>query len=247
MNRRTLLATTPLALVPRLPGRTPSDTEAAASDSPSLAEFLPGADILPTGWTLGSPDSPLVGRRDDDPPSTVQGVKSRRHPQTDASLSPAYAERRFVTDSDLPPEFESLDVALEVARVGEHATHDSRSQAVRALHEVTVADETENWEMLSTGWINIDIDRADDWLRQRSVAAIRKPQCAVPDDIDLSTDRPIIEMAVAVTPLPWGTVVVTGTLVDPDDAGRARRLATRVASRTAEAVRDRPLPLEARQ
>lgn len=247
MNRRTLLATTPLALVPRLPGRTPSDTEAAASDPPSVDEFLPDADILPTGWIPGSPDSPLFGQRDDDPPSTVRGLKSRQHPQTDASLSPTYAERRFVTSSELPPEFEYLDISLEVAKVGEHATHDSRPHAVRALHEMTVADETENWEMLSTGWVDIDIRRAADWLREQSVATVRKPQCAVPDDIDLSTDRPMIEMAVAVTPLPWGTVVVTGTLVDPDDAGRARRLATRVASRTAEAVRDRPLPLEARQ
>jgi hypothetical protein len=247
MNRRTLLATTPLALVPRLPGRSPSDTEAADDDPPSVEEFLPGADILPTGWIPGSPDSSLVGRRDDDPPSTVRGVKPRQHPQTDASLSPAYAERRFVTDSDLPSVFEYIDVALEVARVDERATHDSRPRAVRALHEVTVADETENWELLSTGWVDIDIRRAANWLREPSVATVRKPQCAVPDDIDLSTDRPMIEMAVAVTPLPWGTVVVTGTLVDPDDAGRARRLATRVASRTAEAVRDRPLPLEARQ
>lgn len=247
MNRRTLLATTPFALVPRLSSRTSSDTEEPVTDPPSLKDLLPGADKLPAGWIPGSPKSPPVGRRDEGPPSTVWGVRSRRHPRNDQSLSPRFAERRFVTESELPAEFGHLDVALEVARIDEETAHDSRSQAVEALHEITLAEQTQNWELMTTGWADHGIIPTDDWLRDQSAASLRKPQCAVPNDVELSTDKPMIEMAIAIEPLSWGTVVVTGTLVDPDDTNRPSRLASKIASQVADTIHGQPLPVEARQ
>jgi len=146
-----------------------------------------------------------------------------------------------------PAEFGHLDVALEVARIDEETAHDSRSQAVEALHEVTLAEQTQNWELMTTGWADHGIISTDDWLRDQSAASLRKPQCAVPNDVELSTDKPMIEMAIAIEPLSWGTVVVTGTLVDPDDTNRPSRLASKVASQVVDTIHGQPLPVEARQ
>jgi hypothetical protein len=246
MNRRTLLTTTSLALVPRLPGRTSANTEEAPSDPPSLTDLLPDADRI-QDWPLKMGDSSSVSWRADTPRATVFGSKSRRHPRNDESLSPRYARRRFITDSALPKELEHLEVALEVASIGQDSPYDNRHRAIRALHDITFEDETEDWDLLTTGWVKVIVSPADDRVRQSSVATIRKPLCAIPDDVELSTDEPMFEMAVAVAPLPWGMAVVKGKLVDPDDANQTRQLVTRVASRTKDAVRGRPLPVEARR
>ena len=249
MNRRTFLATTPLALAPRLPDRTLSDTDSDDSDSnpPALEDILVAADELPAEWTLGSFESGLPAQREADDQSTVRGYRTQRHPQTDDRVASTYAKRRFVTDSDLPSEFEHFDVALGVAKTNENVPHDSRGEAIRALHEVTFANETENWATLSTGWVDADVTPATNRLRGWSVASIRKPLCAVPDTLELSTDKPLLEMAVVVVPLPWGTAVATGTVADPDETGLTRRFATRLASKVAAIASATPAPLEARQ
>ncbi|WP_152421008.1 hypothetical protein [Halorubrum coriense] len=222
-------------------------SEVSADDPPSIKDFLPGTDELPSGWVLGTPDSPVVGRHNEDPPSTVQGVRSRRHPQTDELLSSRYAEQRYVTSSDLPPEFGHFDIAVETARTDEKTAYDTKPEAVRALHEITLAEENENWEMLSTGWTEVDIEPADNWLQDQSVASIRKPQCAVPYDLDLSTNKPLIEMAVVVEPLSWGIVVVTATLLDSDEDNRLSHLGSQIASQMVKTIREQPVPEEARQ
>jgi len=247
MNRRTLLATTSLALAPRLSSHSTSDTEDTVDNPPSLRDLLPEVGELPSDWVPGSPTPPVVGGRDDDTSSTVRGVRSRSHPRKDESVSPRYAERRFVTDSELPPEFGHIDVAVEVARPDDQEGSLSRSQAVEKLHEVTLAQETKNWKLMSTAWAELGIIPTDDWLRDQSTAFMSKPQCAVPAEIDLSTDRPRTALAVAIEPLPWGIVVVTETLLDPTDGDRPGKLVEQLASRVADSVRGQPLPVEARQ
>jgi len=249
MNRRTFLATTPLALAPRLPNRTLSDTDIDDSDDDPLRleDILVAADELPAEWTLGSFESGFPAQRETDDQSTIRGYRTQRHPQTDDRVASTYAKRRFVTDSDLPPEFEHLDVVLGVAETDENAPHDSREAAIRALHEVTFANETENWEALSTAWVDADVSPATNRLRGRSVASIRKPLCAVPDSLELSTDKPLIEMAVTVVPLPWGVLGVTGTFADPDEVGLTRRDVTRLASGAAAIASATPAPMEARR
>ena len=249
MNRRTFLATTPLALAPRLPNQTLSETDSDDPDydPPALEDILVAADELPAEWTLGSVESGYPAQREADDQSTVRGYRTQRHPQTDDRVASTYAKRRFVTDSDLPPEFEHLDVALGVAETNENVPHDSRSEAIRALHEVTFANETENWATLSTGWVDADVSPATDQFRGRSVASIRKPLCAVPDSLELSTDKPLIEMAVTVVSLPWGMAVVTGTFADPSEPGLTRRYVRRLASRSAAIASASPAPMEARQ
>lgn len=71
--------------------------------------------------------------------------------------------------------------------------------------------------------------------------------CAVPSDIELSTDRPVIEMAIAVMPLAWGVAVVTGTIADPNKTGQTRRLVTQFADRTVTVARSYPTPAEAQR
>ncbi|WP_152420980.1 hypothetical protein [Halorubrum coriense] len=229
-----------------MPPEISSITEEAANDPPSIKDLLPETDELPNGWVLGTPNS-TVGRRTEDPPSTAQGVRSRRHPQTDELLSSQYAEQRYVTSSDLPPEFGHFDITVEMARTDERSPYSTRSEAVRALHKITFGEERENWELLSTGWTEVDIEPADNWLQDRSVASIRKPQCAVPYDLNLSTNKPLIEMAVIIEPLSWGTVMVTATLLDADDDNRPSYLGSQIASQIAKTIREQPVPEEARQ
>ena len=250
MNRRTFLATTPLALAPRLPDLSVSDPDTKDDrdfDPPVLEDLLVVADELPADWTLGALMSGFPAQRDGDSESTRRGLRSRVHPRTDESVASTYAERRFVRDSDLSPKFEHLDVALEVASIGEEAPHDDRGEAIKALHEVTFASETENWATMGTGWVDAAVSPATDLFRGRSVASIRKPLCAVPDGLELSTDKPLIEMAVAVVPLPWGTAVVTGTFTDPAEPGLTRRYVRRLASRAGAIASASPVPMEARQ
>jgi hypothetical protein len=250
MNRRTFLATTPLALAPRLPDLSVSDPDTKDDrdfDPPVLEDLLVAADELPADWTLGALMSGFPAQRDGDSESTRRGLRSRVHPRTDESVASTYAERRFITDSDLPPEFEHLDVALEVAGSGEDAPHDDRGEAIKTLHEVTFASETENWATMSTGWVDAAVSPATDQFHGRSIASIRKPLCAVPDGLELSTDKPLIEMAVTVVPLPWGTAVVTGTFTDPAEPGLTRRYVRRLASRAGAIASASPAPMEARQ
>lgn len=247
MNRRTVLATTSLALVPRLSSHSTSDTEETVDNPPSLRDLLPEVGELPSGWVPGSPTPPVIGRQDDITSSTVRGVRSRSHPRKDESVSPRYAERRFVTDSELPPEFGHIDVAVEVARPDDQEGSLNRSQAVKKLHEVTLAQKTKNWKLMSTAWAELGITPTDDWLRDQSTAAMSKPQCAVPAEIDLSTDKPRIALAVAIEPLSWGIVVVTETLLEQADSDPPDKLVDQLASHVADTVREQPLPVEARQ
>ena len=255
MNRRTFLATTPLALVPRVPDQKPPETGSSTDtdngnkrdDDPlTLEDILITADVLPADWTPGSIEPGSPAHRDENQESTATGLISQTHPQTDERITSTYAKRRFIMDSDLPSELEHLDVALKVANTGEHTPHDNRGEAIRALHEVTFASETENWE-LTTEWAEVDLNPATNQPRRRSVAFMRKPLCAVPADLTLSTDKPLIETAVVVAPLPWGVAVVTGTLADPEKMGLTRRLVTRLADRVVGTGRATPSPLEARQ
>ena len=134
-----------------------------------------------------------------------------------------------------------------MASIGEEAPHDDRGEAIKALHEVTFASETENWATMGTGWVDAAVSPATDLFRWRSVASIRKPLCAVPDGLELSTDKPHIEMAVTVVALPWGTAVVTGTFADPAEPGLTRRYVRRLASRAGAIASASPVPMEARQ
>lgn len=249
MNRRRFLATTQIALASRLPSQTLSDPDSDNSDfdPPAVEDILVAADELPAEWTLGSVESGSPARREVDNQSTVRGYRTQRHPEIDDRVASTYAKRRFVTDSSFPPELEHLDIALEVAETNEYVPHDSRSEAIRELHEVTFANETDNWEALSTGWVDADVSPATNWLRGRSVASIRKPLCAVPDALELSTDKPLIEMAVTVVPLPWGMVVVTGTFADPDKTGLTGRYVSQLASRVEATASASPAPMEARR
>jgi len=243
VNRRTLIATVPLALVPRLPSRSRSHTD----DPPSLTDLLVDGDTTPEGWVPGTPSSPTVGQQHDGPPPTVHGGRSRRDPRTDEYVSLWYAERRFRTDSETLAEGEHVDVSLEVADPDKHTDDGSLPEAVRTVHELVFAAETENWELAATGWVDVDADLADDLLRQRSVASIRKPLCGIPEALELSTDKPMIEMSVAIVPLQWGVVVATGTIADPDENGDTRRLVTDIADRAAAVARSSPRPEEARR
>lgn len=248
MNRRTLIASTPLALAPRLSYRLSSDTEKdTTTDPPLLEDILVDDSDAPNGWILDTPASPPVKRGRNDGAPVVNGGRSQRHPRTDHTVASVHAERRFTTNSEVPTELEHLDVSLEVASIGEHADYDDRSGAVRALHEVMFAMKTNEWESLSTGWVDAEREPAADRLHQRSVASIRKPLCAVPSDIELSTDRPVIEMAIAVMPLAWGVAVVTGTIADPNKTGQTRRLVTQFADRTVTVARSYPTPAEAQR
>jgi hypothetical protein len=238
MNRRTLLTTTTLALAPYLPNRTPD--RPTTHDTPewvSLPDYLPGADWLPGDWHPETQPSAPVGATRDDQDSTVLGSRTQTPPTTEARVSSRYAKRRFVTGSNLPDEFENIEVTVEMAETNEHTSHDTVTAAVPSLHEAIFADETDSWESLSTGWVDARVRAATDLTREQSVASIQKPLCACPPEIELSTERPVIELAVVVSPLPWGVATVTATVADPDEVGYGREISRRVAARTTTLTR----------